>query len=403
MGKMKGRIDNFLNKRLLRAESWRVTLLYAVLTSTGIVLSDSILTFYVPNPQQHFRIEITGGLMFVVLTSILLKLLLNRWYGVQQTLDQSITDAYTALHLSEERWKFALEGAGNGVWDRNVQTNEAYYSTRYKEMLGFTESDAWKTSNEWSDRVHPEDFPSVMAAIQDHLSGKTSSIVHDYRMRCKDGNWKWIHGRGKIIDRDPEGKPLRLVGTIVDISERMHMIHELEHQARYDYLTGLANRRYFHELAEVELARAQRYGSLLTLLMMDIDFFKNINDTYGHKVGDLVLQHLALVCNEALREIDLIGRVGGEEFAILLPETAGLSALEVAERMRQEIQNTGVLINEQNDHIKFTVSIGVAMMLNENGTVDKMLQDADAALYQAKETGRNKVIVFSSGTSVSEK
>ncbi|MGE5758375.1 MAG: PAS domain-containing protein, partial [Sideroxydans sp.] len=122
----------------------------------------------------------------------------------------------------EERWKFALEGAGDGVWDWNIQTGDATFSKRYREMLGFSESEIGTTASEWIGRVHTDDMPYTMVAIREHLDGETPAAKAEFRMRCKDGSWKWILGRGMVVSRNGDGKPLRLVGTITDITERKH-------------------------------------------------------------------------------------------------------------------------------------------------------------------------------------
>ena len=164
----------------------------------------------------------------------------------------------------------------------------------------------------------------------------------------------------------------------------------LSKQARSDFLTELNNRRCFLELAEAELARTVRYGGDLSLLMLDIDRFKRINDTHGHKGGDLVLKALARLFGETLREVDITGRIGGEEFAILLPATDGAHAVEVAERLRQTIANAEVDMGE-GSKTHFTVSIGVASLARKDQDIDGLLSLADRAMYEAKQTGRNKV------------
>lgn len=128
--------------------------------------------------------------------------------------------AEQALADSTARWEFALEGAGDGVWDWNIQTGTAFFSKRYKEMLGYADNEIGNAAEEWTKRVHPDDLQNVMAVLQAHIDGKTSSAVIEHRMRCKDGSWKWILGRGMIVDRDAEGKPIRIVGTNTDITER---------------------------------------------------------------------------------------------------------------------------------------------------------------------------------------
>jgi diguanylate cyclase (GGDEF)-like protein len=145
------------------------------------------------------------------------------------------------------------------------------------------------------------------------------------------------------------------------------------------------------ELAEQEIARSVRYASPLAAFMLDIDLFKKVNDTYGHKAGDLVLKKLAGIILEALREVDIAGRIGGEEFAILLPETDGHQALEVAERLRQLAENASIQL-ENGLPLKFTVSIGIATLVGKEMNIDTLLNQADQAMYQAKNSGRNKVI-----------
>ena len=129
---------------------------------------------------------------------------------------------------SEFRWKFALEGAGDGTWDWNLQTGEAFYSRRYKEMLGFAENEIGNRSDEWLKRVHPEDALGVMIVLQPYLDGKTGSAQVEFRMLCKDGSLKWILGRGMVVNRDDYGKPLRMIGTNTDISERKRMEESLK-------------------------------------------------------------------------------------------------------------------------------------------------------------------------------
>jgi diguanylate cyclase (GGDEF)-like protein/PAS domain S-box-containing protein len=194
---------------------------------------------------------------------------------------------------------------------------------------------------------------------------------------------------------DESGKIVGLLPTAVDITERKQLEAELKHQAHLDYLTGLSNRRHFMEQAEVELSRSVRYDRTLSLLMLDLDHFKQINDNYGHESGDTVLRTFALICQEMLRSVDIIGRIGGEEFAMVLPETGIEKALEVAERLREVIAGTEVSLPDE-EKIRFTVSIGIATLTDKNHNINLLLKQADKALYKAKESGRNKVFVVSS-------
>ncbi|MGD8910853.1 MAG: diguanylate cyclase [Chromatiales bacterium] len=174
--------------------------------------------------------------------------------------------------------------------------------------------------------------------------------------------------------------------------EQSQALEELELRAHTDSLTGLANRGHFMELAEVEMARAKRYETNYAVLLLDIDHFKAINDKYGHKAGDVVLQELASIMQRTLREVDIIGRIGGEEFAILLPHTDMAMAPEVAERLRQAVAEaeipTGFHIS-----LHITVSIGIAAPVDRYCQIDDILREADAALYAAKHNGRNRICI----------
>ncbi len=186
---------------------------------------------------------------------------------------------------------------------------------------------------------------------------------------------------------------LVLQAVIRDISERKQLQLELERQAHLDYLTGLFTRGYFMTVAEAELVRAIRYKTSISLLMIDIDYFKKINDSNGHKAGDTVLRKLAEIFHCTLRKVDHAGRWGGEEFTIMLPETDINQAKEVAERLRELVYATQIEI-ERGINITFTISVGVSTLTPENQDLEHLLNMADKALYVAKESGRNQVVTY---------
>ncbi|WP_143086052.1 sensor domain-containing diguanylate cyclase [Formivibrio citricus] len=224
------------------------------------------------------------------------------------------------------------------------------------------------------------------AAVTEVYATMAAKTVEDVR-----GGRNYSTTYYPVVDEDGECSAVVVVAT--DITERKKIEKELERLARTDSLTGLANRRHFLELAELELSRMARYGGCLSVLMMDIDHFKHINDNHGHKAGDMVLQKMGQSCREALRDIDLVGRMGGEEFAILLPQTDGAQAQEVAERLRRTISAARIALNS-GEVLCVTVSLGVATLTAGAVSMDTLLNQADKALYQAKHEGRNRVCVF---------
>ena len=307
------------------------------------------------------------------------------------------------LKDSEERWKFALESAGHGVWDWNIQTGEAHYSKLWKEMIGFTESEIGNSSTEWSNRVHPEDMPVVMATLQSHLDGKTLSIVSEFRMLCKDGRWKWTIGLGKVISRSSDGRPLRLIGTNTDITERKQIEDQVRRLAFYDTLTQLPNRYLLNDRLSQTMAASKRSRCYGALMFLDLDNFKALNDAHGHGVGDLLLIEAADRLKSCVREIDTVARFGGDEFVVILNELnvdqakARAQAEVVAEKIRFTLSESYRLTLWRDGQAETTVehdctvSIGVVVFINHHDRQDDILKWADAAMYQAKKAGRNAI------------
>jgi diguanylate cyclase (GGDEF)-like protein len=159
--------------------------------------------------------------------------------------------------------------------------------------------------------------------------------------------------------------------------------------ATTDNLTGAANRHEFFRMADLELRRAKRYGHALTVIMLDIDYFKSINDTHGHQAGDAVLKALSALVRAALRDTDIFGRLGGEEFAAVLPETDIQGGVPVAERLRREL--AGLTVRLRDAALRFTVSIGVSEVRPSDRLIEDTINRADEALYKAKRMGRNRV------------
>ncbi|MGI2169647.1 sensor domain-containing diguanylate cyclase [Shewanella sp. MF05960] len=228
-----------------------------------------------------------------------------------------------------------------------------------------------------------------------HLAGITPEnpiCSHEHSGKDIAGNVRWYQWTDRLILSN-DGQPLGYQGIGLDLTERKIHEEELLRLATTDTLTGLLNRRQCFTLAEQELARCLQNNRPFSLLIADIDFFKHVNDRFGHIAGDKVLQRFAAICTKALRDIDIIGRFGGEEFIIILPETDLQGARISGERLRQKVEEMNISFNENN--IQVTVSMGIATNCGHpEMSLDSMLVKADEALYKAKTTGRNKVVLW---------
>ena len=209
----------------------------------------------------------------------------------------------------------------------------------------------------------------------------------------KDGTLFWVKLEGNPINKNPE--ELLILWSFIDITKEVYYRKELERLASTDPMTKLCNRRYFSELATTVVKLAKRSGLAYSVIMIDIDKFKSINDTYGHAVGDEVIIALAKMLKYNSRESDIVSRWGGEEFIALLPQTDRDGALKIAEKLRKSVEDLQV-DKENGKQVHFTISLGVATAdMNNNFDMEEIINQADKALYIAKESGRNRVEIFS--------
>ncbi|MHB1333729.1 MAG: sensor domain-containing diguanylate cyclase [Sulfuriferula sp.] len=445
--------------------------------------------------------------------------------AIERNFDETkLNRAENTLRENETRMALAIKESGTGIWDRNIATGEMHYSSGWKALLGYTDEEISNRIEDSYTRVHPDDIASVQAAIQAHFAQKTESYAVEHRIRCKDDSYKWISSRGRVVSRDMEGKPLRMIGTttditslralserlqqsvdlltdltneipglvfqyrllpngdaffpyasqgikdiyettpeqvmrsasavqqvihpddldnyrasfnesvaslapwhleyrvilprqrlrwrqgharpirlqdgstlwhgfIADVTERKHIEIELQEFATIDFLTQLPNRRYFMARMDEELVQIKRMADPYSaVLMFDLDLFKTINDSYGHAVGDLVLKHFASILRAELRMNDAVGRVGGEEFAVVLSGMGTPEANIFADRVQKRLAETPLVVSDVT--ISVTASIGITVMKVTDLNADASLSRSDKALYRAKTGGRNRIEIF---------
>ncbi|MDP3819760.1 MAG: sensor domain-containing diguanylate cyclase [Methylotenera sp.] len=299
---------------------------------------------------------------------------------------------YIQLKKSEELWKFALEGAGDGVWDWDIQNDVANFSSQYKDMFGFNDIDINTSIKEWNNRIHPDDALSMTKAIDSYLSGKSDKYVHEHRVICKDKSIKWVLSRGMIVKRDKHGKPLRMVGTHTDITARKLLETRLENLAHFDALSNVPNRTLFNDRLKLALSYAKRERKMLAVMFIDLDLFKEINDLYGHETGDIVLKKVSRQLVSCVRESDTVARMGGDEFVILLPIIdSEEDAISVAHKI---IESVAQPIKVEKTHLHVTCSIGIAVYPHHGKDEKLLVINADMAMYQAKKSGKNQAKFF---------
>lgn len=296
--------------------------------------------------------------------------------------------------------ELAMASAGIEFWEIDMEDEVATSTTTsWLGMLGYQDDDLPHTAQAWDGLVHPDDYERREAAWVAHVEGRSPSYEVEFRIRHKSGGWVWLLARGRAVARDSRGRATRVVGVRMDITRRKQAERLLEQQAYTDGLTGALNRRRFFDLGQVELERARRHNQPLSLLIADLDHFKQVNDSLGHAAGDAVLQSFADLGRSLMRASDLFARIGGEEFAALLPHTDAEGAAALAERLRHLVNSQPV--GAWGPSARYTVSIGVAGATGAAdlpANLDALLRHSDDALYRAKREGRDRVAMAAAGS-----
>ncbi|NKN32718.1 diguanylate cyclase [Marichromatium bheemlicum] len=298
------------------------------------------------------------------------------------------TQASEALRASEERLSLVLRGTEDGWWDWDLTSDRVFYSLRWWEMLGYDEGALEADRYLWRLLIHPEDQARVQEVFDQALASTSSAYSIEFRLLHRNGHYVPVLSRG-FIQRDPSGRPLRVAGANTDLTERKRLEQRLRELANTDDLTGLTNRRHFFTKLQHALDRTRRHHTATAVLMLDLDHFKQINDSYGHGGGDAVLRAFAAVLRAELRSTDCAGRLGGEEFAVLVPDSDLDAAHQFAERLRGHI--AALRVEHKETVIEVTVSIGCTQVEADDRDPDSILARADEALYRAKRNGRDRV------------
>jgi diguanylate cyclase (GGDEF)-like protein/PAS domain S-box-containing protein len=297
-----------------------------------------------------------------------------------------------ALRESEERYALAMRGANDGIWDWNLRTNKIYFSPRWKGMLGYEEDQIEDDPAEWFDRIHPQDVEKVKLAISAHIRGLTAHFESEHRVQHKNGEYLWMLSRGLAV-RDKDSSATRIAGSQTDISGRKTAEAKLLHDAFYDRLTGLPNRALFMDRLRSAIERSKRrsdYG--FAVLFLDLDQFKNVNDTLGHPVGDQLLVAIGNMLKSNLRATDTVARLGGDEFVILLEDTKDENAaITISKWIVKKFSSPFRLA--END-VFVTTSIGIVLSTLGYDQPEDVLRDADIAMYAAKAQGKGIFQVF---------
>jgi diguanylate cyclase (GGDEF)-like protein/PAS domain S-box-containing protein len=316
-----------------------------------------------------------------------------------------------ALRETEQRLRLTLEAAHVVAWELEPHTGKLHDIGPVEELFGQPAGYRHTNVEELLAMIHPGDREMVRAALEATVAADSEYNV-EYRLSLPGGKQRWIEATGQRVI-DAPNRPARLLGAARDISERKwaeqalyevneqllaqvwkveHLQQALREQAIRDPLSGLYNRWYLDEALQQEFARARRDGHSISLIMMDIDHFKELNDTHGHLVGDEIIAEIGGRLKHACREGDIVCRYGGEEYVAVLRDVAVETALERAEQCRASVQASDFEVESL--RLTVTVSAGVAAYPQHANDAIGLIRAADLALYRAKANGRNCVVYY---------
>jgi len=337
------------------------------------------------------QVILTLALLLVVGSTLLLLIFMLRVAVKRKTAE--IQSKREELELERLRLTDIIDATRAGTWEWDMQTGMFQFNQRWAEILGYSLDELAPHHLETAKRLtHPDDWQTSMALVTRHLQGEIAFYECDIRMQHKAGHWVWIVDRGRLISRTAAGEPAMMRGTHIDITDKKQAEAAIWRQANYDSLTQLPNRHYFHHQIKEAIVAAAGTQQHLTLLLLDLDRFKEVNDSLGHRRGDELLMEVGQRIRQCVSVPATVARLGGDEFAIIVPEGLHIDLQGLCNQLMQEISKAYILGGER---VFVTVSIGLSQYPEDALHAEEMIQHADLAMYEAKSRGRNSARFFS--------
>jgi len=318
------------------------------------------------------------------------------WTMVDITTRVENEDAIKHLH---ERLELAVDGNRDIIWDWDLENGDFSVTQRWEDIIGYDKKVIPYTIKQWRKYIHPEDLRDVLKNTTACMKGESKYLDATYRLKHNDGHWIWINMRG-VVQFSKNSNSKRMIGTKRDVTlEKYLQIKieqqqvKLEYQANHDALTGLPNRLLFHDRLDQALKKAKRYKLKMALFFIDLDFFKEINDTMGHKVGDEVLKIVSQRIKDAVREEDTVARLGGDEFTIIVEEFKNKN--DISSLAKKVLKSLNKPMNYDGESLHISSSIGISIYPANSTDSDTLLSCADTAMYDAKIKGKNNFQFYS--------
>ena len=343
------------------------------------------LTRYLSESQAELSVEVRGKCISFQQGSAIL-LTIRDVSSRYQYENKVVTDQ--ALQT------FTLHDAQDGFWDWNLSENSLYLSPHCYRLMSIEPNElTCSVLEQWLGVIHPDDKKAAFQTIEDHVQGKTERFKIKYRLRQKSGDYIWVQGRGSTAQRDDSGKPIRIIGSVIDITESESTTLNLLWHSQHDALTKIYNRKkgyeYFNDfLIAAKDALKAGLPALFQVSVLDIDDFKQVNDQYGHLVGDALLQHFASFAQNYIEQNMVLVRWGGEEFVLLSYGRHDEVFIKMINHLVKHYALTS-FSSDSSKTIHSSVSAGVSCFKSEQDSISSLFKAADQAMYDAKAKGKS--------------
>jgi diguanylate cyclase (GGDEF)-like protein/PAS domain S-box-containing protein len=401
----------------------KVSVIYAFIGGSWILFSDGILNKLTQNKDVVAHIQTIKGWVYVIFSSLILYFLINEYakrskvwssklkenyeeiqatYGQLIAAEEELRAQYDELHekqeiieKSEERYKLALEGANDAIWEIDLITKKVFYSDKFIDITGY-DVYAITDLDDLMNLVVEEDKETALDDFKNHIEGRTLHYQSNIRIMFNGGGYRWVLIRGKCL-RDKKGVATKMSGSVTDISSQKNSEEKINNLQYYDALTEIPNRKLFINTLESEIIVAKDREVKHAVLFIDLDNFKEINDTLGHDYGDKLLKGVAISLKESIREEDFISRVGGDEFFILMRNIEDCTEVtSLCEKLLFSLNNE---INIDDKHVYTSASVGITIFPEDGNETSTLLINADTAMYSAKYSGKAKYSFFNKSMS----
>lgn len=378
-----------------------------VLMTHNLIISIQPTSLY---QQTHHswvsEIVLGGGIIFTLLLSVVIYLYKKATHAKIHAATNLHILEYEMKHRHEAEKKLAhqtqrlnqiLLGTNVGTWEWNVQTGETIFNQRWAEIIGYDLKDLQPVSiDTWMKFAHPEDLERSGKQLEQHFSGELEFYDTEARMQHRDGYWVWVHDRGKVYSWTEDGKPEWMAGTHQEITARKEAEEQIHHLANHDALTGLPTLRLAQDRIDMAISSARREQKTVAVLFVDLDGFKAVNDGLGHDAGDALLKAVAKNLQQAVRDMDTVARIGGDEFLIVLTNLNNdQEAGTIAEKVIATISHLSETFSYQQSAVKIGASIGISTFPHNGSDIKQLIARADKAMYRIKATGKNHYCYFS--------